>query len=196
MPAFHAASMASLLLTRVKKYLLQPALNTPDYGPLFETAARRGSYGNLFMAINMSDATQTQTFSLAPYVQSGQQIIRYSGNWQGITVATLPAGTGSDTVAMDPGGTVIYTFPTTFRGELRQASLSVRLSDVPNAANVTVRYSHDPYALDQPMTTTFDCGVGSSCALPVDRNIGTVFYRLVYLDAKGKVLVTSGVETL
>jgi hypothetical protein len=195
-PAFHAGSLASLLLTRVKKFLLQPALNTPDYGPLFEMAARGGSYGNLLMALNMTDGTQARTFSLAPYIQSGQQVIRYYGTWQGITVTTLPAGTRTDTVTMDPGATVIYTFPGVFRGELRQASMSVRLADVPNAAKVTVRYNHDPYVLDQATTTTVDCGIGSNCILPVDRNIGMVYYRLIYVDANGKVLATSDVETL
>jgi hypothetical protein len=42
---------------------------------------------------------------------------------------------------------------------------------------------------------TADCGTGSY-SLPVDQNFGTIYYRLLYMDANGKVLAAGDVGTL
>jgi hypothetical protein len=46
---------------------------------------------------------------------------------------------------------------------------------------VVVRYSYDPYWLDQ-QSQAIDCGTGS-CTLPLDRNVGPVYYRLIISTA-------------
>jgi len=194
-PMWHAASIASMMLTRVQKYLLQPALNSPDYGSLIDCGARAGSYGNLLMCLNASEGVQTRTFNLSPYLQSGQQIIRYTVTSQGISLATLAAGTTSDTVSMQPEDALFYVFAAAFTPELQQPTIAAQLSDVPNAAQIVVRYNYDKYFLDSPVSNAFNCGAGS-CILPVDRNIGAVYYRLIYLDSNSKVLAVSDVNTL
>jgi hypothetical protein len=191
---FHAASTALMLIQRLAKYILQPSQITPDYGKKFETAVRSSSYGTILMTLNITDNVQIQTWSLAPYLIAGQQIIRYSATWRGIAVSMLAAGTGTDTVQMEPGAAIFYVFPAG-PGEFIQPTIRANLSDQPNAAKVAVRYGYDRYLFDSSLAYTFDCGIGS-CTLPVDRSIGTVYYRLIYLDSIGKVVATSDVETL
>jgi hypothetical protein len=183
------------LLQRLGKYILQPAQTTPDYGRNFETAVRSSSYGKILMTLNLTDSPQTQTWNLAPYLQSGQQVLRYSATYRGIAVSTLTAGTTSDTVTMDPGMAVFYVFPTTFAGELTEPALQVRLTDQPSATKIVISYSYDRYWLDSSPVYTFDCGTGS-CTLPVDPKIGTVYYRLRYLNTTGKILATGDVERM
>ena len=190
---FHAASTALMLIQRLAKYILQPSQITPDYGKKFETAVRSSSYGTILMTLNITDNVQIQTWSLAPYLIAGQQIIRYSATWRGIAVSMLAAGTGTDTVQMEPGAAIFYAFPAG-PGELIQPTIRANLSDQPNAAKVAVRYGYDRYLIDSSLAYTFDCEIGS-CTLPVDRSIGTVYYRLIYLDSIGKVVATSDVET-
>lgn len=79
--------------------------------------------------------------------------------------------------------------------------ISARLADVANATKVVVQYSYTDTLFTQPsvsalaMPLAMDCGTGS-CALPVDRTIGPVYNRLVYLDTYGKVLASSDIQTL
>ncbi len=194
-PMFHAVNLATLLINVNQKYILQPALNSPDYGPVLDCGARAGSYGDILMCVNGTEGPQTRTLSLSPYLQSGQQIVRYMSDPQGITMTILAAGTASDTVTLNPEAAVFYVFPVQFSAELEQPAICVNLADVPNAAAVVVRYHYDLYLLDKPATNAFNCSTGS-CTLPVNRNIGPVYYRLIYLDAGSKVLATSDVQTL
>jgi hypothetical protein len=195
--SYNAHANANLMTTRLVPYLYGSTgvnLPSPDCGFECEAAARAGARGNLLMAINLSNNTRAFTFTLAPYLQSGQQIVRFYATALGISMTTLSAGTSSDTIIMDQEGFVAYLFPTAFASELQQPMISVRLADVPNATTVAVVYNYQPYLLDQTIMV-FDCGSGS-CTLPVDRQIGTVYYRLRYLDAAGNVLATSATQTL
>ncbi len=79
--------------------------------------------------------------------------------------------------------------------------ISARLADIPNAAKIVVQYNYLPDPFQQALINrsmlfqSFDCGSGT-CALPVDRNIGSVYYRLVYLDSQGHLLATSDIQQL
>jgi hypothetical protein len=95
---------------------------------------------------------------------------------------------------MEPGAAIFYVFPMGLTTELIQPTVQSNLTDQSGAAKIAVRYGYDRYLLDSSAAYRFDCGTGS-CLLPVDRSIGTVYYRLVYLDPSGKVLATSDVET-
>src|ERR1035438_10505998 len=89
----------NLLHERLIKYEFQPRLNSPDYGPFFEAAARTGTFGNLLMIQSMADNTISCTANLAPSLVTGQPIIRISATWSSIEpIVTLPAGTASDTM--------------------------------------------------------------------------------------------------
>jgi hypothetical protein len=193
-PMWHAASLANLIIEGNAKYILQPKLNSPDYGFVLDCAARAGSYGDIMFCVNGTEGTQTRTFNLSPYLETGQQIVRYVADPQWITMTVLAAGTASDTVALGPDEAIFYVFPINFAAELEQPTIHAKLADVPNAATVAVRYHYDRYLLDTPATNVFSCGTGT-CTLPVNRNIGTVYYRLIYLDASSNVLATSDMQT-
>jgi hypothetical protein len=90
---------------------------------------------------------------------------------------------------------VFYVFPASFNSELQEPEITALISDVPNASTIAVRYHYDPYLLDTPATNAFNCGTGT-CLLPVNRNIGPVYYRIIYLDSNSKVLAISDVQTL
>jgi len=201
-PTFHAQSLGALLWSRLAKYVLQPNNASPDFGWQFETASHSGSYGNILIVLNATDSPQSQTFTLTPYLESGQQIVKLYATYRTITVTTLAAGTSTDTPTLDPEGVVVYLFPVNYAVELEQPIVSVRLADITNAAQVVVQYNYDPYWLNSNGNTNFgripsvNCGNGTACTLPVDRNIGPVFYRVIYLGSNSNVLATSDIQTL
>jgi len=195
-PYFHAHNYAALIWDRLKKYWLQPRLNTPDYGPLFDCGAAAGSYGNVMSCLNATDGPQTVTFDLTPYLQGGQQIIRYIVNDHSLTLTTINPGKTTkttDPVTLQPLDAVFYVFPAKFAGELQQPAISARLADVKNATKIVVRYAYDRYYLDSA-GNTYDCGAGA-CTPAWDRNVGTLYYRLIYLGPHSEVLATSDVQT-
>jgi len=194
-PSWHSTSLANLLLERIQKYLLQPALNSPDYGPAFEACARSGSYGNMLMVSNFTDGQQVRTISLTPYLEAGQQIVKMYVNPLGVwTVSSLSAGTSSDTVTFDANGVVVYLFPVAYAGELDVPMISVNLTDVSTATKVAARFGYDRYLLDSS-ANVFGCA-SLPCSLPADRNIGTIYYRLIFTDNSNKVLATTDVQTM
>lgn len=139
--------------------------------------------------------------NLSPYLVTGQQILKYYMTWTTLVVSVLPAGTTSDTVSFDPAGVVIYVFPNNCMTEYSAPMLSVRLADVPNATGFSVQYAYNPYFFRPvprwsalPIPSTY-CGAGA-CSLPVDRNIGTVYYRVLYLNSSNQVLATSDLQTM
>lgn len=194
-PSFHSTSLANLLLERIQKYLLQPALSSPDYGPAFDACARSGSYGNMLMVGNFTDAPQARTISLTPYLEAGQQIVKMYVNPLGVwTVTSLAAGTASDTVTFDANGVVVYLFPVTYTGELDIPMVSANLADVSGATKLAVRFGYDQYLLDSS-ANVFGCA-SIPCSLPADRNIGTIYYRLIFTSSTNQVLATSDVQTM
>jgi len=193
-PIFHAHNHAALIWNRLVKYINQPSLNAPDYGFLMDCAARAGSYGDTMFCLNASDGTQTEAFLLTPYLQSGQNIIRYVANDHSITMSIISAGATTDTLALQPLDAVFYVFPAAFAAELQPAPIAARLADVVNATKIVLRYSYDRYDLDATVGNAYDCGAGA-CTPPWDSNIGTVYCRLIYLGPSSEVLATSDVQT-
>jgi len=43
---------------------------------------------------------------------------------------------------------------------------------------------------------SYDCGGTELCTLPIDRQIGPVYYRIIYRSSSGVTLATSDVQTL
>lgn len=194
-PTFHAINNGALMANRLAKYILQPALNSPDTGMSWiPCTARAGSYGDTMFCLNASDGPQTMTFNLSPYLQSGQRIIRYVVNDHSIVMETIAAGTKTDTPTLQPLDAVFYVFPINFAAELQPAVIAARAADVTNATKVAVRYAYDRYYLDSAIGSVYDCGAGV-CTPPWDRNIGNVYYRLIYLGPDSRVLATSDVQT-
>ena len=194
-PIFHANSTAALLINANTKYILQPALNSPDYGRLLDCAARAGSYGDIIMCVNGSEGSQTRTFNLSPYLQTGQSIVRYIAGPRDIIMSVLGPGTPSDTVTLNADEAVFYVFPANFASELVQPTVSVNLGDISGATQFAVRYSYDVYTLDQPINTVQTCA-SSPCVLSVNRNIGPIYYRVMYLNSANVVLATGDIQIM
>lgn len=194
-PCFHAASHASMWGQARSKYLLQPALSSPDYGSLFEAAARGGANGNILLVANMTDGPQTRTLDFTNYPQSGQgffcDYLLPDGTW---TITQFASGTTSNAFTFAPNGVVGCSFPTVFAGTLSQPSVSSRLADVTGADKIVVRYAYDPYWLDTALANVVDCSTGP-CALPVDKNIGTIWTRTQYLKS-GAVISTGDAQQI
>jgi len=157
--------------------------------------ARSGSYGDLVFCYNASDGPQIITIPLTPYETSGQNIIQQIVNDHAIGADTIiSAGTSSTNITLQGGDAVFLVFPTNFAAEVQQPWISARLADVTNATGIAVHFAYDPYYLDAA-PNIFNCGSTSPCQPGWDRNIGTVYYRLIYLGSDGQVLATSGVQT-
>jgi hypothetical protein len=194
-PNFHAIALANLLDQRIAPYSLTASLPSPDYGTPWECTARTGAKGRMLACLNITNATETATFTLAPYLVNGQNAIQFIANSTGIQLSTISAGTLTQPVTVPQGGAVVFLFPNAFSTELQQPLISARLADVANATKIVVRYGYDQYLLDTGAVTQ-DCGTGAACQLLVDRNIGPVFYRLIYLNSSGTVLAVSDVQQL
>jgi hypothetical protein len=199
--AWHSVSLPVKFIQRFKPYIYQPNLVSPDYGPKLECAARRGPSGNLLMCQSFSDGSVARTIDLTPYLVTGQTILRYYMTWQGLTITRITANTASDTITLEPAGFVAYLFSNNAGAEYNPPVFSARLADVTNATKIVVQYSYLPFPFTNPnlqsmtLPLTVDCGTGT-CVLPVDRQIGTVFYRILYLNSAGTVLATSDIQQL
>ncbi len=203
MLGWQASSNAAHLIQGLIRMGFQQRLPPPDLGQYFECTVRTSAtYGNMLMCMSFANGTLSRTIDLTPYLESGQPIIKYYATWSGIGISTISAGTTSDFLTCEAGCVVVYKFPVSASSEYSPPTLSVRLADVPNAAKVVVQYSYTegifkaapvtPLALARAV----DCGAGSACTLPLDRGIGPVFYKLLYLDASGRVIAASDVQTL
>jgi hypothetical protein len=200
--SWNAHQNASLMAQREIPYAFGQRLPAPDYGQFYEAAAWTSARGNLLAIQSFADNTTSLTANLSPYLVSGQAIDRICATWNSIKAITvLAAGTTSDTINYDPGQHCAYLFPLNAAAELQQPILSARLADVANAAKVVVQFSYAQLAFTgasvgaQMLYQTQDCGNAANCLLNVDRSIGTVFYRLVYLNSSNAVIATSDLQT-
>lgn len=194
-PTFHAKSSAALYWNRYAKYWFQPRLNAPDYGPYMECAAASGTPGNIMACMNVSDGPQTFTFKLSTYLVAGQQIIQQVVNDHSIGADTILApGTTSSSATLKPYDVITFVFPANSGAELLQPPFSVRLADVANATDIVIRWAYDRYYLDVA-GDTYDCGAGN-CTPGWDKNIGTIYYRILYRNSAGEVIATSDIQQL
>ncbi len=195
-PIFHAHNLSALAWERWQKYIFQPRLNSPDRGSFFDTGAALGNYGNILMIFNATDAPQTQTIDTSAYLQSEQSFIEQIVTGHSIGAATtVAAGTGSVTMTIPAVSAAFLIFPSDFARELLQPSIAPDISTIANAASAVILYGYDPYYLDAA-GNTFNCGSAAVCKPPWDRNIGTIYYRLEYLNGSGVRIAQSAVQTL
>jgi hypothetical protein len=194
---------ANLLAERNVKYSYQPGLNSPDYGTHFEAAMRGGTFGNELLIQHFADgATSLVPVNLSACGVTGQSIIVFASTWDGIqSIRVLAPGTMTDSHAWAPVEFRDYICPQNSAAELNQPSISVRLAAVTNATDVVIQYSYSPLSFTSPSVAsqtlyqTYNCGTGN-CTLPTDRNIGTIYYRIIYYGSGNAVLATSDVQTL
>ena len=198
--AWHATSLAQILQNRLAKYSMQPWLVSPDLGEWYEAAVRQDGSGNRILMIQQfADAPTSVTVDLRPYKITGRSIIRYLANCDdGIQVSTLPSNTSVDTISSKDGWFVAYIFDNNPTEQLSEPTISAQLSDVPNATRIQIRFAYTPYAFEQQqdiIPEVFDCGTGN-CTLPVDLQIGHVYYKVTYLDSSGVIIADSDVQQL
>lgn len=201
--AWVAHTTANLMARREIPYAFGQRLPAPDYGRFFEAAAWSSTRGNLLAIQSFSDNTASLTANLAPYLETGQTIYRICAEWNAIkAIVAISAGTTSDTHNYAPGEHCAYIFANNAATELQQPAISARLADVTNAATVMVQFSYAPLAFTgasvggQTLYQTQNCGNGALCLLNVDRSIGPVYYRLLYLNSSNAVIATSDIQTL
>jgi hypothetical protein len=196
-PNFHAAALANQFINSRQSLILTTSMNSPDYGRRFECFARSGSAGNAMWCVNMTNATQTiARVNTSAYLESGQNFIQWSLAQNGNAFSIVTAGTASLTnVVVPAGGTMFLEFPATYAGYLQQPTISAGLADVTNATDIVVRYGYDPYLIAAGNVTQHFNGA-SSLTLNADRNIGPIYYRLIYLNSSGAVLATSDILNL
>jgi Big-like domain-containing protein len=200
--AWNAMANANLISSRLLKFVFQAEMPAPDYGRFFDATARTGPYGNLLMIQSLASGPVAVSANLAPYLVSGQQIVRECAGSQGVeAVAVLASGTTSDSFTYNPGEFCAYMFPVNTSAEYSPPVISALLADVTGATKIVVQFSYTTAAFlsssvnAQLLLPTIDCGVGT-CVLPVDPQIGPVSYRLLYLNASAKLLATSDVQTI
>jgi hypothetical protein len=186
------------LENHLAKWMYQPSLPSPDYGALMDCAAHDGhnTVGNVLHCQYYGNGPWTRNFNLSPYLVAGQKIIKYYGHWYDVKVATLPAGTVSDTVNGDANTFVAYVFPTNEASELVQPTVAVHqpiTDEIPNAARVIARCAYSEWLLDHAPALIFDLGSGSG-TLGVDPSLAQSYCRLQYLDTNGKVISTGDVQ--
>ena len=199
-----AHTNANLMATREIPFAFGQRLPAPDYGQFFEAAAWTSPRGNLLAIQSFADNNATLTANLSPFLEAGQQIYRICAEWNTIkTVTAITSGTAADTYNYAPGEHCAYMFAKNAAVEIQQPQLSVRLADVANAAKVVVQFSYARLAFQekssagaQTLYQTQDCGNAAACLLNVDRSIGTVYYRLLYLNSSNAVIATSDIQTL
>jgi hypothetical protein len=189
---FWGASTAEHLIDSMKEYVLQPAQTTPDYGRSVDTAWRKSTtYGDLFMTLNVVNSPQTITYDLTPFQHSGQSIIKYDVTYQGIKTTILPPGTTSDSVSLDEAESIFYKAPISYKAPAFP-KIQVSLADQPNAAKSVVYYAIDDWWLRKGVNPRYSVECTNGCQIPVDLAIGTIYYRVQYLDINGKPLGDPG----
>lgn len=195
---YHAHNQMGLLWNRTSPFRFQTHLNSPDCTAYVYCTAVQGPLGSIYDALNVIDAPVSLTSTLTPYETSGQSIVRYwTQGLSGITTTTVLApATPTDTVVLQSEDLVTYVFPVTFAGYLNQPAVSnPRLADVAGAATVVVRYAYDSYYLDAAIGNSYNCGSTFPCFPPWDRNIGLIYYRLIYLNSAGKPVDITDIQT-
>ncbi len=180
-------------------YLYQARYGAPDIGYNIESSLRKGSKGNLLLAINMQDGAQARTVDLSGCEVAGQPIIRYTVNYAQIAMTILGAGTISDKPTFPAAGLIAYLCSNNEAAELDEPTIAARLADVSGASSIVVQFAYNPEAFSLSRFAQAPQAVlaaNGTVTLPVDRNIGTIYMRLIYLNGSGAVLATSDIETL
>lgn len=180
-------------------YLYQARYGAPDIGYNVESSLRKGSKGNLLLAINMQDGPQARTVDLSNCEVPGQPIIRYIVSNAQIAMTVLGAGTTSDKPTFPDAGLIAYLCSNNEAAEIDEPTIAARLADVSGASSIAVQFAYNPEAFSPfrfAQTPQAVLAANGTATLPVDRNIGPIYMRLVYLNGSGAVLATSDVETL
>ncbi len=183
------AFAANPLTKTLAPYILGDALTSPAYGRNIVTAVRSGPAARLLMALNGNDWPRIVAVDFTPY-RTGRPIIRYRIGSDGIATDVIADARGQS-VALAPGESVVYLFPTGTAGHFASP---VRIASPANHPRAVLHYSYIyKETLPQALSGT-DCTRG--CTLALDRTLGPVYYQFIFLDSAGDVISRSPVVTL
>ena len=137
-------SNAFNLISQIEPYLLQPKLQSPDYGPHLVTAARTSSYGNMLMVINMAEGPDTELVDLSQYNPTGG-----TGTMYRMTAAALTQSSISGT----------------------SAQVTIAPNSLPSPPTVT-SFSASPSSITAGNSTTLSWSVSGATSLSIDQGVG------------------------
>jgi hypothetical protein len=89
-----------------EKFILQPQQVAGDYGAAIAASVRTGTYGTILMLLNVTEASQTRTIDLSPYVNVGVATKRDRITQTAVQSTTL--GITTDTITLAPGEFIAY----------------------------------------------------------------------------------------
>jgi hypothetical protein len=175
-------------------------LSAPDLGLLFETARFVSSTCNAIIGAMLNDGPGvTRTVDISGIVVSGQPTYQYCSGQNGITIRTIAIGVTSDTFTFSPDACLGWAY-TAATNWLTFPVLGLKLSDCPSGSTgLSVQWSYSPIALSGPVfngsvVQTTNAGAATGVTLPVDKRIGTVYYRPVCYSTMGPT-ATGDVQT-
>jgi hypothetical protein len=189
---WQAMSNAFNLIAEIEPYLLQPKLNSPDYGPFMVTGARTSSYGNMLMMTNWNEVSDTETVSLSPYNPSGG-----AGTMYRMTATSLTQGSVSGLSAQltfAPGETIVFTFPPSSAPSAPViASFSASPSSIVAGGSATLSWS-----VSGATSLTIEPVVGSQSSLTTGSvsvaPTATTTYTLTAMSGAGSVTMQTTVS--
>jgi hypothetical protein len=157
---WQAVSNAFNLIAEIEPYLLQPKLNSPDYGPNMVTGARTSSVGNMLMMTNWQETSADEAINLAEYNPSGG-----TGTMYRMTATSFTQGTVSGLstqVTFGPGETIVFTFPpgTAPATPPAIASFSASPASITSGGPATLSWS-----VSGATSISISAGVGSQSSL-------------------------------
>lgn len=201
-PNYHAAQIGAAHLVRYQSLLLQPSLNSPDYGQRFSAGASGGANGNILFFWNDTDAAQTQAFTWpSSYLISGQQIEQEYVCADGTDVVTLlSAGTlTTGSLTMNRGCGLFLAFWADTVTSVQLASFSpnslTSFGDCPSGTtSISIRWGYDQYLLDAAASNVASF-TSFPAVIPADRNAGTIYGRVSCVSSTIGALLTSSVQT-
>jgi len=108
--SWQALASSYNLIHLLEPQILQQEVAATNLGPNIYTAARSGSNGRLFMALNSMEAPQTVSVNLAPYIGASTGFMtRYHIAGSQVFTESVPIAS-QDTITLAPNETVIWLF--------------------------------------------------------------------------------------
>ena len=183
MPFWNAMALDNSLDNRLTKYIFQPMITSPGYGPYFFTGARGGVAGNILMIGSLSSMPRTQTIDFTSYRFAGGLIRRYRLTARGLSVQSFSGAATADTPTFAGGEVIYYVFqPAGGALETNTVQVTPPTSFPLGTSKMAIKigYYHNLGDVD-----AIDCTSG--CAPEMDLNVTDGWFQRIYLDGSNVV---------
>jgi hypothetical protein len=196
-----ADAQVTALLSRIApfnfgSYLPSPNLSVVSQYPLVWTqcTAHSGSVGNILSCTNFSEISQTLTVDHTKYQISTNPVSQYRIVYPGMHTDLLTGTLSSTTYTLAPGESVILLYSADGTSYVSPETIS---GAAPSGA--TQMYLQYSYIYSNPLAEdgfSVECGSVTTCTVNLDKSLGTVTGRRVYLNSGNQVVATGDLETL